>query len=290
MPLLENTIETIQNDSKGLSALVWILGEYGEHSEYSSYLIEDIINNYTESENNELINSLLLASCKLFFKNPGEMQEILSKLFELIFNNFNDIDLKDRASYYYHLMKTDMEEANYIICGEKTTVEEFSDNKNIALAQIFKEFNSLSVLYNKPEEKFIKKYLEENDFNKKDKEEEIEDKEQENIQVIQVDETDKEPEFSIFKYDKSKLNGKAILGEEFNEIWENYPIKITKEFTNIPEEIDVEEFKSYLAEENVFTKKYNEENKVLEMFLYSLDVSLLNSKYYFLLFFINTID
>lgn len=271
---MENAATTIQGDSVGLAALVWILGEFGESLSYAPYLIEDMIENYVESESNELINALLLASCKLFFKSPGEMQDILGNLFQLIFNNFTDVDLKDRASYYYQLMQADVEEAEFVICGEKAKVEDFSDNSNTQLAQIYKEFNSLSVLYNKPEEKFIKKYIEEEDIKK---EKEVKEETQHDVQenIVEEVETTKEPHFEIITYDKTKLSGKAILkSEEFDEIWSNYPLTTSKEFSNIPAEIDVVEFSKYLSGENIFTRSYKEEGKTLEMFLYSLDVGL----------------
>lgn len=273
---LENAATTIQGDSVGLAALVWILGEFGESLSYAPYLIEDMIENYTESESNELINALLLASCKLFFKTPGEMQEILGNLFQFIFNNFSDVDLKDRAAYYYQLMQADVEEAEFVICGEKAKVDDFSDNSNTQLAQIYKEFNTLSVLYNKPEEKFIKKYIEEDELKK---EKEIKEEANPEVQHNQVEETPviKEPKYEIITYNKSKLSGKAILkSEEFDELWSNYSLTLSKEFSNIPAEIDVVEFSKYLAGENIFTRSYKEEGKTLEMFLYSFDVSLIN--------------
>lgn len=272
----ESAIEIMNEDSKGLSSLVWILGEFGENIEYSPYIIEDLIDNYTESDNNDLINSILLASCKLFFKSPGEMQEILAKVFNFIFSNFIDIDLKDRASYYYNLMKTDLEEAEYIICGERAKVEEFSDNGNNFLAKIFKEFNSLSVIYNKPEEKFIKKYISEEDLKK-----EIESLQEnngesvENQENIQDEPSVQEPIFEILNYEKGSFSGKAILSDdEFEELWQNYLKSEKKEFINIPEEIDVKEFSNYLASENVFVKNHSQDNQILSMYLYSQDVSI----------------
>lgn len=280
---MENAATTIQGDSVGLAALVWILGEFGESLNYAPYLIEDMIENYIESDSNELINALLLASCKLFFKSPGEMQDILGNLFQFIFTNFNDVDLKDRASYYYQLMQADIEEAEFVICGEKAKVEDFSDNSNTQLAQIYREFNSLSVLYNKPEEKFIKKYIEEEDIKKEKevKEEQIKESSDNHTEEVEVV---KEPQFEIFTYEKSRLSGKAILkSDEYDEIWSNYNLTTSKEFSNIPAEIDVVEFSKYLSGENIFTRSYKEEGKTLEMFLYSLDVIFIFNKIIFLI-------
>ena len=49
-----------------------------------------------------IIIKLLTGSIKLFFKRPPEMQKILGKVFKsIIENEIEDIDLKDRAVFYY---------------------------------------------------------------------------------------------------------------------------------------------------------------------------------------------
>ena len=48
---------------------------------------------------------------KLFLKRPPEMQTILGSLFNLILSNEKeDIDLKDRAAFYYRIMQANIEE------------------------------------------------------------------------------------------------------------------------------------------------------------------------------------
>ena len=294
--LLEPSIQVISNNSKGLSSLVWILGEFGEKLPSSPYILESLLDNYSETESNELINSILLTACKLFFKTPGEMQEILGKVFDFIFTSFNDIDLKDRASYFYNLLKSNIEEAEYIICGERVTVDKFVSSQDELSDKIFLEFNSLSVLYNKPEEKFIKKYIED-DENKEDEDnkEENEVDETNNSKNKKRNENRKEEDDNSNKfnnenksdyneaedlfsnipiYSMSNLSGKAILKEqEFEEYYKNYHNELTKEHSPIPEEVEPEGFAEYLEENNIFVKAYKEENKCLKMYLYSLDVS-----------------
>lgn len=298
--MLEQSIHIISNNSSGLSALVWILGEYGEKLSASPYILESLIDNYSETESTELINSILLSSCKLFFKSPGEMQEILGKVFDFIFNSFNDIDLKDRAFYFYNLLKSNVEEAEYIICGERVVVENFINSKEELFDKIFSEFNSLSVLYNKPEEKFIKKYVddekeEENTTNNDNDDNEY----NENINnnnssktndannsknIINNDDeniVNIEDSNNIIKYDKSTLSGKAILKEsDYEDIFYSYKQTLTKEYSPIPEEVEAEGFVGYLEENNIFVKAFNQEDETLKMYLYSLDVSifLINNK------------
>ena len=85
------------------------------------------------------------------------MQPILGKIFELILTNYKDVDLRDRVYYYYNLMKKDIKLAEYVICGEQNVVDYYySEFDDEYIDQIFSEFNSLSIVYRKPEEKFAK--------------------------------------------------------------------------------------------------------------------------------------
>lgn len=279
--MFEETLPVIKDDSKGLTALVWIIGEFGHKLDYAPYLIETIIESYSEVDSFDLINSILLSSCKLFFKSPGEMQEILGKLFAFIINDFNDIDLKDRACYLYNLMKTNIEEAEFIICGQ-TSIDQFSDTNNINLPTLFNEFNTLSVLYQKPEEKFIKKYVNEEDLDKeknvdisKEKNVEIQN---ENIQNNEVNEENLEPKYKYITYNKSSFDGKAILCKnEIDRLINIFSISQMKSFNNIPEEIDVAEFSEYLASECIFVSSKSQNGDIVELNLYSFDVrNLLN--------------
>lgn len=277
--LFEDTLSVIKDDSKGLTALVWIIGEFGHKLDYAPYLMESIIESYSEVDSFDLINSILLSCCKLFFKSPGEMQDILGKLFAFINNDFNDIDLKDRACYLYNLMKTNIEEAEIIICG-KSNIDQFSDTNNINLPILFNEFNTLSVLYQKPEEKFVKKYINEEDLDKdKDKGTDFtKDKitGETGEEYTQKEEKQEEPKYKYITYNKSSFDGKALLSKnEIERLKGYYSVFQEKNFNNIPEEIDVSEFSEYLASECVFVSSKNENNNIVDLSLYSYDVRFL---------------
>jgi hypothetical protein len=103
------------------------------------------------------IKKLLLSSTKLFFKTPGEMQPILGRLYEFILKNFHDVDLRDRTYFFYNLMQKDISLAENIICGEKATLDNiYHEMEGEFLERIYSQFNTLSVIYQKPEEKFVK--------------------------------------------------------------------------------------------------------------------------------------
>ena len=57
----ESCIQIINNDQKGLSALVFILGEYGEKLENSPYILETLIENLTDVQSSEIIYSVKIS-------------------------------------------------------------------------------------------------------------------------------------------------------------------------------------------------------------------------------------
>merc|ERR1711957_521772 len=88
--------------------------------------------------------------------------------------NYHDVDLRDRTYYIYNLLKKDVELAEYIICGNETVDYIYSDLDDEYLEQIYSEFNTLSIIYRKPEEKFVKNLDENESYMTQKKEEEDE--------------------------------------------------------------------------------------------------------------------
>ena len=271
--LIENSIQIISNDPRGLSALVFIIGEFGQKIENAPYILEYL--SKLEIHSSEFAYSLLLAGCKLFFKSPGEMQPILGKIFELILNNYKDVDLRDRVYYYYNLMKKDINLAEYIICGQPNVVDyyysEFDDDY---IDQIFAEFNSLSIIYRKPEEKFIKYTpddLNEEEEDKGDEEEQIEDKplpnanntsnnNQLNNVVVQ--------QIPAINEDSLKSNY-SIDENTYQNLWGQYQTYVHQNYKLIEDEVEVSEYVEYLKSKNIFTKAYGTNNGVSTLFLLS---------------------
>jgi AP-4 complex subunit beta-1 len=278
--LIESSIQIISNDPRGLSALIFIIGEFGPKIENAPYILEFL--SKLEIHSSEFAYSLLLAGCKLFFKSPGEMQPILGKIFELILNNYKDVDLRDRVYYYYNLMKKDINLAEYIICGQPNVVDyyysEFDDDY---IDQIFAEFNSLSIIYRKPEEKFIKYTpddMNEEDEDKADEEDQIEDKPLPNAndrnnnnnnnnqtpnnvvvqQIPNITEDSLKPDYSI---DEST----------YQNLWGQYQTYVHQNYKMIGDDVEVSEYVEYLKSKNIFTKAYGTNNGVTTLFLFSCE-------------------
>ena len=283
MQIIETSIQIISNDSRGLSALVFIVGEFGQKIENAPYILEYL--SKLEIHSSEFAYSLLLAGCKLFFKSPGEMQPILGKIFELILNNYKDVDLRDRVYYYYNLMKKDINLAEYIICGQPNVVDYYySEFDDEYIDQIFTEFNSLSIIYRRPEEKFIKYApddINEEDEDKGEDEDQIEDKplpdsstdtntnnqNQNNtfadksvevVKIPNINEDSLKPDYSIDE-------------NTYQVLWGQYQTYVHQKYKMIGDEVEVSEYVEYLKSKNIFTKAYGTNNGISTLFLFSCE-------------------
>jgi len=276
--LIESSIQIISNDPRGLSALIFIIGEFGQKIENAPYILEYL--SRLEVHSSEFAYSLLLAGCKLFFKSPGEMQPILGKIFELILNNYKDVDLRDRVYYYYNLMKKDINLAEYIICGQPNVVDyyysEFDDDY---IDQIFAEFNSLSIIYRKPEEKFIKYTpddLNEEEEDKADEEDQIEDK-----PLPSTNDVNKNTQNQPFKTKSVQqiptINEDALKSDysiderTYQNLWGQYQTYVHQTYKMIADEVEVPEYVEYLKSKNIFTKAYGTNNGITTLFLFSCE-------------------
>ena len=136
-------------------ALIWILGEYGEKIPNAPYVLEYYL---ILSPNDNIYYALLTATVKVFFKRPKECKDVLKKVMKTLLTNNDNCDLKARATMYFNLLKTDIELAKSIILGgENEKVDEFwEDEDNEEKEKIEEEFNTCSVIYGKPQIKFIK--------------------------------------------------------------------------------------------------------------------------------------
>ena len=142
---------------EGKCAYAWILGEFGENIDESPYILEKMMEEQKEFNSVKLSSVLLTALVKLFFKRAPETKRILGQFFEQLIKNANETDLKQKAVLYYRLLKTDIAMAQKVVQGTPEKISEFYEDKNEELRErLFLEFNSLSVVYQKPSERFLK--------------------------------------------------------------------------------------------------------------------------------------
>ena len=146
-------------DADAKAVLVWLLGEFGEDVIESPYLLEKIIDEYDDEPSSTLKLHTLAAAVKLFFKRAPEMQAMLGRLLQRAVNDTSNQDVHDKALLYYRLLSTSVEAAAAVFKRSFDDSNSHVDGAAVdandeELDQIFREFNTLSVIYGKPCEVF----------------------------------------------------------------------------------------------------------------------------------------
>lgn len=194
IPSLTRVLRSIE-EPEGKAACIWMVGEYGETIEEAPYILEELVDSFHDESDNLVKMELLTATMKLFFKRPPELKNTLAKLLRLAINTVPSssapilamgssaaaadaapsktihIDVRDRALLYYRLLQFDVHEAARVVNSAKAAAAVVSSGagvdggRSLLFAEqvdlelydkIFREFNSLSVVYNTPQERFVK--------------------------------------------------------------------------------------------------------------------------------------
>ncbi|OEL17302.1 Beta-adaptin-like protein A [Dichanthelium oligosanthes] len=144
-------------EPKGKAALIWMLGEYSQDMHDAPYFLESLVENWDEEHSPEVRLHLLTAVMKCFFKRPPETQKALGATLAAGLSDTHQ-DVHDRALFYYRLLQYDPAVAERVVNPPKQALSVFADTQSSEMKdRIFDEFNSLSVVYQKPSYMFTDK-------------------------------------------------------------------------------------------------------------------------------------
>ncbi|KAJ9546874.1 hypothetical protein OSB04_019417 [Centaurea solstitialis] len=144
-------------EPKAKAALIWMLGEYAQDMQDAPYALEGLIEDWEEENSPEVRLHLLTAVMKCFFRRPPETQKALGAALAAGLADMHQ-DVHDRALFYYRLLQHSVSVANSVVNPLKQAVSVFADTQSSEIKdRIFDEFNSLSVLYQKPSYMFTDK-------------------------------------------------------------------------------------------------------------------------------------
>ena len=152
--------------NEAMASLIWVVGEFGETLVEAPYMLEPLIDNYESEESSGVKAQLLVATMKLFFKRPPELQAMLGRLLSAAVNDTSNQDVHDRALLYYRLLQGPNGVAatqilfNRDVAGGGLSVGVdrgmFAENDKTAfLKQMMPEFNTISVMFGCPSEHFL---------------------------------------------------------------------------------------------------------------------------------------
>ena len=157
-PPLARSIKYVQ-DPSGKASIIFLLGECGDVIREAPYVLEKLIDNYDSLEDATVKVALLTSTMKLFFLRPPEVQRMLGRLLAKATDDVSSQDLHDRALLYYRLMRTDPKTVEAVIKTNSAIPSHinFAEEEDEELqAALMEEFNTLSTIYGKKSNSFIK--------------------------------------------------------------------------------------------------------------------------------------
>lgn len=147
------------DDAEGKASVIWMIGEFGELLDQGPYILENLVAGYSEEPDRNVRLELLTAAVKLFLKRAPECQRMLGQLFVQALGEGDspgelDTDVHDRALMFYRLLQVNLQQARETILCEKAKIGTFVAGEGGIGDRLFPEFNSLSIIYNKPQNQF----------------------------------------------------------------------------------------------------------------------------------------
>ena len=144
------------DEPEAKKALLWILAEYGHVIPEAPYLLEPLIDDFSGETSQAVRLEVLSTATKLFFRRPAEMQAMLGRLLDEAIADASFTDVHDRAMLYYRLLHYDVNKAAAVLSKAETVEGPFVEEALSELQdRVFEEFNTLSVIYGEPAERFV---------------------------------------------------------------------------------------------------------------------------------------
>ncbi|KAF2433628.1 AP-2 complex subunit beta [Tothia fuscella] len=150
--LCENLDSLEEPEAK--ASMIWVIGQYADRIENSDQLLEDFLFTFQE-EPVEVQLQLLTASVKLFLHRPTKCADIMMKTLNMVVNDADNPDLRDRGYMYWrliaHLPGNNIDIAKLIVLGEKPSITAESEKLEPAtLEEMCLNIGTLVTIYLKP--------------------------------------------------------------------------------------------------------------------------------------------
>lgn len=159
-------------DAEARVSALFVLGEFGYTWPDAPYVLEDMCEDFANEPSSIVRLQMLNTTARIFFQRPAEVKKLLAGLLKESIEEDEEEemdgpkpgasqDVRDRALMYYRLLQGKIQVAYGVICGQRTPIERYAEEDSPELKEIvFKEFNTLSVVYNQPAESFLLPYPE----------------------------------------------------------------------------------------------------------------------------------
>jgi AP-4 complex subunit beta-1 len=225
-----------------LASYAWILGEYGDLIADSVYCLEFVmLRSWGGSAETKAVASsalpsahdeqsmmkicLITALAKLLFVSPAEVRPVLAQALSLGVRDGHPA-VRAKATFLYNLLKTNLDTARAALLSTKSSMEPFvedADAENIDM--VFDEFNTFSVIYEKPQIDWSKP--------------------QEQVTIEAEEDEGEEDNVKRLEYFQE------ISAEDFQALWTTEDIAAIEDSISLGFDLDLDPFLDALASANI---------------------------------------
>lgn len=153
------------DEPEAKASMIWIVGEYASRIDNADELLENFLDNFVD-ETSEVQLQLLTAAVKLYLKRPEDSKQLMEDVLNMSTERSDNPDLRDRGYIYWRLLASDPEAAKNIVLSDKPVINDDSSAiDGPLLDELCRNIGSLSSVYHKPPETFVKRttYIRERD-------------------------------------------------------------------------------------------------------------------------------
>lgn len=157
MAIVNENLKTL-NDPDSKAALIWIIGEYSDRIDGAETQLTKFMDTLRD-EPHQVQMSLLTSCMKTFLKcQSDESFNLLNTMFAFTSNECDDPDIREKGFVYWRLLDIDPSIASAIVLSEKPRISEdlISVSGNV-LNRLIDNLGSLSTIYGKIPEQFVRK-------------------------------------------------------------------------------------------------------------------------------------
>jgi len=254
---------------EGKNAAIWMLGEFGEQIATAPYVLEIFVDLFEQLDHSTW-HVLLVACVKLFGKRPAECQPILGDLLALCREQSQDMQLRYLAGFYYRFLAKDVHKALEVVNQTKDPIDLFVDQQrdSVLSDQLFEEFSSLAVVYQKPCSAFPAPYAKAVSYHdEEDEEEEEEEEEEYNDEPLPISSSNEQNASgsTLLPRDQISLNP-----AEFEQKWQQLPVRQQRRFAlKQGSKTLLQDIEQFLEKSRIFVLASGQTGKALKIYAYA---------------------
>lgn len=154
--VLCSSLESL-DEPEAKASMIWIIGEYADRIDNAGELLQGFLDSFHD-ETTAVQLQLLTAAVKLFLKKPESSEELVQAVLSSATEKSDNPDLRDRGYIYWRLLSSDPDAAKAVVLADRPVIAEDTGSLDPILLEVLtRNLSTLSSVYHKPPESFVRR-------------------------------------------------------------------------------------------------------------------------------------